>query len=216
MGYSNEFITAYFAFIGALVGAVGTIVAAYIAVHFGMRQFYSQKWWELRSQKYFELYDLVYQLKTMHEKLHSINEKYDPTFSDGFEERHSSGDEVFNEFKREIEILNEEQAMVLNDDDRRLYIEVHKHYSHDIKITTELIKELTNKLVHFYNSSVLVFNQSLLVRTGTFVKLVDVENYNLGMFPPNNPIEYQHLTYQILESCLVEITLASKEELKIN
>jgi hypothetical protein len=50
-----------------LIGLISGVFGAWIAMFFGLRRFYSEKWWEKRAATFIELTDGIYQLKVLQE-----------------------------------------------------------------------------------------------------------------------------------------------------
>lgn len=50
-----------------LIGLISGVFGAWMAMFFGLRRFYSEKWWEKRATTFIELTDGIYQLKILQE-----------------------------------------------------------------------------------------------------------------------------------------------------
>ncbi len=56
-----------------LIGLVSGLFGAWIAMFFGLRRFYSEKWWEKRAATFIELTDGIYQIKVLQEYYSELN-----------------------------------------------------------------------------------------------------------------------------------------------
>lgn len=50
-----------------LIGLLSGLFGAWIAMFFGLKRFYSEKWWEKRAAAFIELTDGIYQIKVLQE-----------------------------------------------------------------------------------------------------------------------------------------------------
>mgnify|MGYP003432704012 FL=1 len=128
--------------VSALIVSIGAIAAAYIAVTRGLKSFYTQKWWEKKSEIYSNMYKQVYELKKVFQEYSKCIKQMDLYFNN--DTICYAGQTDTNTGK----VLSEKDAAFINNQERLRTTAIHelanKEQDEIVKILPNLIEEFKN------------------------------------------------------------------------